>query len=98
VQQLVTKSDEDLGDAGRAVVVGGVALGALVVLREARRAQPDAAVLVLAGIGAPLAAIALAGAATADEPAAWSEASYLLPTLVVAAVVAATAVVESRAP
>jgi hypothetical protein len=96
VQQLVTKSDEDLGDAGRAVVVGGVALGALVVLREARRAHPDAAVLVLAGIGAPLAAIAVAGAATADEPAAWSEASYLLPTLVVAAVVAATAVVESR--
>ena len=98
VQQLVTKSDEDLGSAGRAVVVAGVVLGALLVVREARRPRPDAAVLVLAGIGAPLAAIALAGAVTADEPAAWSEASYLLPTLVVAAVAAATAVVESRAP
>ena len=97
VHQLATKSEEDLGAGGRAAVAAGVVLGAFLVLREARRARPDAAVLVLAGVGAPLTAIALAGAATADEPAAWSEASYLLPTLVVAAVVAATSVVESRA-
>jgi hypothetical protein len=92
------KSDEDLGDGGRALVLGAAIAGAVVALGEARRARPDPATLVLAGIGAPLAAIALAGAVTAEEPAAWSEASYLLVTLVVAAVVAARAVVESRAP
>jgi hypothetical protein len=98
VHQLAVKSDEDLGDGGRALVLGAAIAGAVVALGEARRERPDPATLVLAGIGAPLAAIALAGAVTAEEPAAWSEASYLLVTLVVAAVVAARAVVESRAP
>ena len=98
VHQLAVKSDEDLGAGGRALVLAAVVAGAVVALGEARRPRPDPAVLVLAGIGAPLAAIALAGAVTADEPAAWSEASYLLVTLVVAAVLAARAVVESKAP
>lgn len=99
VQQLVLKSDEDLGAAGRAVGVLATAAGAAVVVAEARRPRPDPAVLALAGVGAPLAGIAIGGLLEAGESAAaWSEASYLLPTLVLASVVAARAVVESPAP
>jgi hypothetical protein len=36
------------------------------------------------------------GAVTADDAAAWSEASYLLPTLVLASVVTARWAVESE--
>lgn len=98
VQQLFVKSNEDLSSGGRALVLAGVAAGAAVALRELARPRPRADVLVLAGIGAPLGAIAVAGAIAADDPAGWSEASYLLPTLVLAAVVTAQAVVGSRAP
>jgi len=96
VQQLVVKSDEDLGAAGRALVAVVVVAAAVAVLAELRRAAPRLDVLVLAGIGAPLAGIAVAGTFTADDPGSWSEASYLLPALVLAAVVAARAVVGSR--
>jgi hypothetical protein len=98
VQQLIVKSDEDLGAGGRAFVLVATLIGAVVALAEARERRPDVAVLVLAAIGAPLGGIAIAGAVAADEPAAWSEASYLLPTLVLAAVVAACSVVETPAP
>jgi hypothetical protein len=96
VQQLVVKSDEDLGAGGRALVLGITVLAGALVIDEARRTRPDPATLVLAGIGGPLAGIAIAGALVADDPAAWSEASYLLPTLVLASVVAARAVLQSR--
>jgi len=98
VQQLLVKSDEDLTAAGRALVGAGVAAAGLVVVAEARRAAPRPEVLVLAGIGGPLAAIAVAGLLGADDAAAWSEASYLLPTLVLAAVLTARGVLESPAP
>lgn len=98
VQQLLVKSDDDLTAGGRALVVATIVGAGVVVLAELRRRAPRAEVLVLAGIGAPMAAVALAGAATAEDPAAWSEASYLLPTLVLAAVVAARSVVESPVP
>lgn len=97
VQQLVVKSDEDLDALGRGLVAAATIAGAAVVVAELRRgAQTRGPVLVLAGIGAPLAGIAVAGALTAEDPAAWSEASYLLPTLVLASLVAARSVVESR--
>jgi hypothetical protein len=41
-----------------------------------------------------MASIAVSGAVTAPDPPAWSEASYLLPTLVLAAVVTARSLVE----
>jgi hypothetical protein len=97
VQQLAVKSDEDLSATGRAFVVGVMVAAGAVVLAELRRTAPRAEVLVLAGIGGPLGAIALAGLFTAADPAAWSEASYLLPTLVLAAVTAARPLLESRA-
>ena len=97
VQQLVVKSDEDLSAFGRGLVAAAGIAGAAVVLAELRRRRPDPSVLLLAGVGAPLAGIAVAGVLTADDPAGWSEASYLLPTLVLAAVVAARSVVESNA-
>jgi hypothetical protein len=96
VQQLFVKSDEDLAAWGQVVLVVAVVASALIVVLEAATARPRPEVLVLAGIGGPMAAIAVAGAATADDPPAWSEASYLLPTIVLAAVVVARAVVESR--
>lgn len=99
VQQLVVKSDEDLGAAGRAVVALAALAGAAVVVAELRRRRPDPAVLLLAGVGAPLAGIAVGGLLEAGESAAaWSEATYLLPTLVLASVVAARAAVESSTP
>jgi hypothetical protein len=98
VQQLAVKSDEDLSAAGRAFVVAVVVAAAAVALAELRRSAPRAEVLVLAGIGGPLGAIAVAGLFTAPDPAAWSEASYLLPTLVLAAVAAARPLLESPAP
>jgi hypothetical protein len=98
VQQLFVKSGDDLTTGGRVLVAVGTLVAAAVVLTEARRAAPRADVLVLAGIGGPLAAIAVAGVFTADDPAAWSEASYLLPTLVLAAVVTARWAVQSSTP
>lgn len=89
VQQLFVKSDDDLSPGGRAMLVAGVLAATGAVLAEWRRPRPRAEVLVLAGIGGPMATIAVAGLLTADDPAAWSEASYLLPTLLLAAVVAA---------
>lgn len=97
VQQLVVKSDEDLDGFGRALVAAAAVAGAAVVVAELRRgAGTRGSVLVLAGLGAPLGGIAVAGALTAADAAAWSEASYLLPTLVLASLVAARSVVESR--
>jgi hypothetical protein len=98
VQQLVVKSDEDLAAWGRGLLIAAVAASAFVVFVEASRRQPREEVVVLAGIGGPLAAIAIAGVLGADDPAGWSESSYLLPTLVVAGVVAARSVVERQAP
>lgn len=98
VQQLLVKSDDDLTAGGRALVTAAIVGAGVVVLNELRRRTPRAEVLVLAAIGAPMAAVAVAGAFTADDPAAWSEASYLLPTLVVASVMAARSVLESPQP
>jgi hypothetical protein len=83
VQQLLVKSDEDLGRAGRLVVVAGVALAAaLLVARlrrgpEGRRPVP----LLLIGIGVPMTSIALAGLLTARDSSSWSAGSYFLDTL-----------------
>jgi hypothetical protein len=98
VQQLAVKSDEDLEAWGRVLLAAGVAASAAVVVVEAARRTPREDVAVLAGIGGPLAAVAVAGAIAGDDPAGWSEASYLLPTLVLASVTAARAAVGSRAP
>lgn len=96
VQQLLVKSDEDLSATGRLAVAAGTAAAGAVVLAEARRPLPRPAVLVLAGIGGPMAAIAVVGAVTASDPAAWSEASYLQPTLVLASLVAGRWLLQSR--
>lgn len=86
VQQLLVKSDEDLTSVGRAVVAVGV-LGAVVLVAAflLRRPAAGPAPLLLAGVGAPMVAIAVAGLLTAREPAQWSAGNYFLDTVPLAA-------------
>jgi hypothetical protein len=86
VQQLVVKSDEDLGTAGKVVVVVGVLASAIFVLRELRRrADARVDVLLLISVAGPMSAIALAGLLTADSTATWSAGNYFLDGVVLAA-------------
>ncbi|MBA2282271.1 MAG: hypothetical protein H0W25_13735 [Acidimicrobiia bacterium] len=90
VQQLLVKSDEDLSDVGRLVVVAGVVLaGVLVAVQLRRRDAMRPAPILLAGVGVPMVAIALAGLVTARDPSSWSAGSYFIDTGVIAAVWAA---------
>ena len=85
IQQLLVKSDEDLSDLGRAVVVAGVVAAAVLVLRAVRRGQLSPAPLLLAGVATPMVAIALAGLLVARGPSSWSAGSYFLDTVPLAA-------------
>jgi hypothetical protein len=99
IQQLLVKSDEDLGAAGVLVVVGGVVLATMLVLRELRRRQAARVhVLLLAAVAPPMSAIGVAGLLTADDPSGWSAVNYFLDAIVLAAYWFAGSVLEASAP
>jgi hypothetical protein len=99
VQQLLVKSDEDLNDAGRALVVAGLVVGIVGVVAELRRREESrVAVALLLAVGAPMTAIALAGLLTASEPSQWSAGSYFLDTVALAAAWFAGSVLARAGP
>jgi hypothetical protein len=86
VQQLLVKSDEDLGPSGRWIVAAGCAVAAVVVVMElGRRVAARPEVVLIAGVGIPMASIAVAGLIRADGPSSWSAGTYLLTGLVATA-------------
>ena len=86
VQQLVVKSDEDLGAAGRVVVVASIVAAAVgVVLELRRRAEARVDVVLLLAVAGPMSAIAVAGLLTAESTSIWSAGNYLLDGLVLGA-------------
>jgi hypothetical protein len=99
VQQLLVKSDEDLNNAGRALVVAGLVVGIVGVVAELRRREESrVAVALLLAVGAPMTAIALAGLLTASEPSQWSAGSYLVDTVALAAAWFAGSVLARAGP
>lgn len=99
VQQLLVKSDDDLTDAGRALVVVGLVIAVVGVVAELRRREEcRVAVALLIAVGAPMTAIALAGLLTASEPSQWSAGSYLLDTVALGAAWFAGSVLARAGP
>jgi hypothetical protein len=86
IQQLVVKSDEDLGVVGQVVVVASIAAAAVgVVLELRRRAEARVDVVLLLAVAGPMSAIAVAGLLTAESTSIWSAGNYLLDGLVLGA-------------
>jgi hypothetical protein len=99
IQQLLVKSDEDLGTVGRLLVVLGAVAGVALVVRLLRSpTHPSAVALLLTGVGLPMVSIALAGLLRADGAASWSAGNYFLDTVALAAgwVASSTAPAPSR--
>lgn len=85
VQQLLVKGGDETPAGGKVLLALGALAAAATVARElARRHEARTEVLLLAGVGIPMSAIALAGL-TAEPVEVWSGGNYLLDSVVLAA-------------